>query len=141
MFHSTFQPGHNRRDLADRRPGDPLLDRKTGRAAVHDKGLGVGPVIEPDPGLAVVHVNDTALITARPAARLIHQHHARGCPGPEIVIGQLQPGQGDGLVVNQTAERPGPGLKSGGGQVRLRLDQVLPFKILNRGVNLCKKNC
>jgi len=79
-------------------------------------------------------VQDTALIPARPAVRLVFQHHARGRPGPEIVVGQLQarPRRSVGKVA--AAEAPAAGFQPGRGRSRLRTGQGMTLEILDRGI-------
>lgn len=105
---------------------------------MNDQGFGVGPVINPDPGLTINHLKNTALVPARPASRLIHQHNAGRRPGPEIVVAQMQARQGRRLAINAAAERPRPGLKAGRLRFRLGLNNALPLKLLDRGVN-CRR--
>ena len=138
LFHSVVQPGHHGGDVANGRPGNPFLNPEAGWPAVDDQGLPVRPIIEPDPRLTVDHMNDTALIAARPAARLIDQHHTRRRPGSEIIVGKLQSRQRRHPAVDTVTERTPPGLKAGRFRFWWRLHHAPPLEILDRGV---KRRC
>lgn len=83
-------PGDDGTDPSNVCTGDALNRFALERGVPDVNRLCIGMVIEPDPALATDQIDDTALVTPRPATGIELEHHTRCSPGGKGVVRQLK---------------------------------------------------